>query len=224
MSTLTTPPVSTLLQTLFADAEATDGPALQRLRAGVDERGFMEAMRDHRSFYGKLRDVYLPVSPDLGRLLYMLARARRAQTIVEFGLSFGISTIHLAAALRDNGGGRVISTEIEPSKIARARKNLDAAGLSDLVEIREGDARETLQGTFDGGIDMILFDGAKDLYRPLLEQLEPQLRPGAVVIADNTSMVDLLGPFLERVRNPENGYVSLALPMDGGCEVAVRAG
>ena len=54
--------------------------------------------------------------------------------------SFGISTLHLAAALRDNGGGRLITSEFEPSKVARARDNLTAAGLIDLLEIREGDA------------------------------------------------------------------------------------
>ncbi|MGG2362426.1 O-methyltransferase, partial [Salmonella enterica] len=85
-------------------------------------------------------------SPETCRLLYMLARAGRTRAIVEFGTSFGISTLHLAAALRDNGGGRLITTEFEPSKAAQARRNLDAAGLADLVEIREGDALQTLAG------------------------------------------------------------------------------
>jgi predicted O-methyltransferase YrrM len=80
-------------------------------------------------------------------LLFQLsesARFARARNIVEFGTSCGISTLHLAAALRDNGGGRLIRSEFERSKVARARKNLAAGGLSDLVEVREGDALETL--------------------------------------------------------------------------------
>ncbi|MCQ4380070.1 class I SAM-dependent methyltransferase, partial [Clostridioides difficile] len=73
-----------------------------------------------------------------------LARSGGARSIVEFGTSFGISTLHLAAALRDNGGGRLVTSEFEPSKGVRARANLAAAGLADLVEIREGDALRTL--------------------------------------------------------------------------------
>src|ERR1700749_3182445 len=102
----------------------------------------------------------------------MLARAAKARTIVEFGTSFGISTLHLAAALTDKGGGRPIRTGVEPSKVARARENLAAAGLSDLVEIREGDALETLARDLPEAIDLVLLDGAKPLYSPILSLLE----------------------------------------------------
>jgi len=66
-----------------------------------------------------------------GALLYMLARGNGARGIVEFGTSFGLSTIHLAAALRDNGGGKLIGTEFEPNKLVNARANLEAAGLAE---------------------------------------------------------------------------------------------
>lgn len=72
------------------------------------------------------------VSRETGTLLYMLARSVAARSMVEFGTSFGISTLHLAAALRDNGGGRRITTEFEPGKVARARANLAAGGLLEL--------------------------------------------------------------------------------------------
>ena len=94
----------------------------------------------------------------------MLARSIGAQNVVNFGTSFGISTLHLAAALRDNGGGRLIGSEFEPLKAARARKNLAAANLSDLVDIREGDALETFARDLPQSIDLVLLDGAKDLY------------------------------------------------------------
>ena len=100
----------------------------------------MRSKTDYRELYGRLKDLPLAVSRETGALLYMLARSSDARTIVEFGTSFGISTLHLAAALRDNGGGRLITSEFEPSKAARARENLTAGGLIDLVEIREGDA------------------------------------------------------------------------------------
>ena len=130
-------------------------------------------------------DNFLNVSADFGRFLYMCARARKAKRIVEFGTSFGISTIHLACALRDNGGGRLISTELEPTKAQRARENLEDAGLADLVDIRVGDALDTLKEGIDGDVDLVLLDGAFILYLPVLKLLEPHLRGGAFVIGDN---------------------------------------
>ena len=94
---------------------------------------------ERRYFGGTMPWTYrdLPVSRETGRLLYMLAHSIRARNIVEFGTSFGISTLHLAAALHDNDGGRLITCEFEPSKIARARANLTEGDLIGLVEIRE---------------------------------------------------------------------------------------
>ena len=133
--TLTQPGLSSLIDRLFAEADLAEDA---RLPAATDDRA------DYRQYYGQLKDQPLPVSRATGKLLYMLARSVRARNIVEFGTSFGISTLHLAAALRDNGGGRLIGSEFEPSKRKRARSDLSAGGRSDLVAIREGDALETL--------------------------------------------------------------------------------
>ncbi len=124
----------------------------------------MRSKTEYRDLYGRLKDLPLAVSRETGTLLYMLARSGGARTIVEFGTSFGISTLYLAAALRDNGGGRLITSEFEPSKVARARDNLTAGGLIDLVEIREGDALQTLSVDLPETIDLLLLDGAKALY------------------------------------------------------------
>ena len=158
MLTLTQPTLSMLIDRLFAEADAAEN--VRSPAAHASDRS------DYRQYYGLLKDQPLPVSRATGRLLYMLARSVRARTIVEFGTSFGISTLHLAAALRDNGGGRLIGSEFEPSKIARARANLGTAGLSDLVEIREGDALETLARDLPNSIDFVLLDGAKISIRP----------------------------------------------------------
>jgi predicted O-methyltransferase YrrM len=128
-----------------------------------------------------LGNLQLAVSPETGTLLYLLVRSSKARSSIEFGASIGISTLHLAAALRDNGGGRLVSTEFEPSKIAQARANIAAAGLSDLVEIREGDALETLARD--------LLDGAKALYPPVLALLEARLRPGAMIVGRQRGLV-----------------------------------
>src|SRR6185437_14522742 len=127
------------------------------------------------------------------------ARSSKARTIVEFGTSFGISTLHLAAALRDNGGGRLITSEFEPSKAQRAKANLKAGGLLDLVEIREGDALETLAQDPPETIDLVLLDGAKSLYSEILSLIESRLRPGALIVADNA---DMSPDYLKRVRAP----------------------
>src|ERR1700691_2650020 len=141
MTTLYTPPVSTLLARLFADAQATDATLDEKLATlSPEEREkLMTGATDYQATYSRMKDFHLAVSRETGTLLYMLVRATGARSIVEFGTSFGVSTLHPAAALKDNGGGRLIGTEFEPSKVAHARENVAAAGLSHLVEIREGD-------------------------------------------------------------------------------------
>ncbi len=69
-----------------------------------------------------MSEFYIPVTPESGRLLYALVRATRPATVVEFGMSFGISAIHLASAVRDNGSGRVVTTELSDTKIAAAKQ------------------------------------------------------------------------------------------------------
>ncbi len=179
----------------------------------------MRSRTDYLDFYGRLKDQPLPVSRETGALLYMLARNAGARTIVEFGTSFGLSTLHLAAALRDNGGGHLVTCEFEPSKVARARGNLVAAGLDDLVEIRVGDALQTLRTDLPGAIDLVLLDGAKALYPDILTLLESRLRPGALIVADNA---DDSPEYLARVRLPEAGYLSV--PFGEDVELSMRLG
>jgi predicted O-methyltransferase YrrM len=168
------------------------------------------------------RDVYIPVSAKQGAFLYLVARSIAARRIVEFGTSAGISTIYLAAAVRDNGGGIVIGSEIEPGKIAKARAHIEEAGLSDQVEVREGDARETLRDP-GGSVDMVLLDGMKDLYVPIIEMLAPHLRRGAVVLADNIfTFRKSLAPYRAHMRDIANGFQSVTLLLGDGTEYSVR--
>src|SRR2546423_1192985 len=133
MTTLSTSPVVELLPRLFADAAASTAKLHQMFGAlSHDERARVRNPdSDYRQLYHRVNEHYLAVAPETATLLYMLARMTRARAIVEFGTSFGISTIHLAAAVRDNGGGLVIGSELEPNKIATARGNLRAAGLGE---------------------------------------------------------------------------------------------
>jgi len=218
MSTLNTAPLAPLLDRLFEEAEAATSPALAEISREERDR-LMRSKTEYLDFYDRLKDLWLPVSRETGTLLYMLARSTKARTIVEFGTSFGISTLHLAAALRDNGGGRLITSEFEPSKVARARQNLVDGGLIDLVEIREGDALKTLSVDLPDAIDLLLLDGAKALYPDILGLLESRLRPGALIVADNA---DHCPEYLERVRAPAGGYMSTPFAED--VELSMRIG
>ena len=221
MNTLTQAPFASLLERLFAEAEAA-APALHAVISdfeGGEQARLMRSKTEYLGFYARLKDVPLPVSRETGALLYLLARSTGARHIVEFGTSFGISTLHLAAALRDNGGGRLLTTEFEPSKVAKARAHLAAGGVADLVEIREGDALRTLRADLPEQVDLLLLDGAKAIYPEVLALVEPRLRPGALVVADNA---DFSPEYLARVRAPGRGYLSL--PFGGDVELSMRLG
>jgi predicted O-methyltransferase YrrM len=156
----------------------------------------------------------------------MLARSCGARTVVEFGTSFGISTLHLAAAIRDNGRGRLITSVFEPSKVARAQENITEDGLVDLVEFRERDAMQTLSANLPERIGLALLDGAKGLYPDILDLVESRLRPSAFIVADNA---DHSPEYLARVRSSASGHMSapfsdaFGLSMRLGCIVPTDA-
>lgn len=211
--------------------ESRVAEALDRMYA--EARHQMEALR--RADFARLNeatpqeradalsDFYLPVTPEAGRLLYALVRASKPTTVVEFGMSLGISAIHLASAVRDNDRGAVVTTELSAAKVAAATKTFVDIGLDDVITVLAGDALHTLQ-TLSGAVDFVLLDGWKELYLPVLEILEPRMSPGALVIADNTSM-DELAPYLDYVRDPANGYVSVPFPAreSDSMEISCRA-
>jgi predicted O-methyltransferase YrrM len=221
MESLEDPKVAALLTRLHAEARgdiryfarALPSVALAWLR---DRDGWAAALEPH------LKNAFIPVEPAAGRFLYVTARAIGARHIVEFGTSFGISTLYLAAAVRDNGGGRVIGSELEPTKHARATAHLRAAGLDGFAEVRLGDARETLAKDLPETVDLLFLDGWKDLYLEMLDLVAPRLRPGAVVVGDNVrTFKKTLAPFVARLRSG-HGFASVTLPFFSGMEYAVR--
>jgi predicted O-methyltransferase YrrM len=198
-NTLQDPKVATVLDRMYTAAKSQ--MSLLRERIGDFDRPMSAQQRADA-----MSEFYIPVTPEAGRLLYALVRATRPTTVVEFGMSFGISAVHLASAVRDNGGGRVVTTELSATKIAAAKQTFAETGLDDQITILSGDALSTLADV-DGPIEFVLLDGWKDLYLPVIELLEPRLSTGALVVADNASAADMQ-PYLDRVRNPDNGYVS----------------
>ena len=216
--TLTAQPVADTLRRLHAQADAEDPPAKRRVDAREAELGARLAAAQRYELYG---DAPLSISRQVGELYYLLAVTSRPHTVVEFGASHAISTIYLAAGLRDAGGGTLITTEILTAKAELARENLRRAQLDDLVDLRVGDALTTLA---DGppDISMIVLDGRNDQYVAVLELLTPRLAPGGLVIADlNTDDPDIAA-YQRHVRSPHGAFFSTELPLDAGVELSVR--
>ncbi len=161
------------------------------------------------------------ITREVGYLAYLLALGRAGRRVVEFGASHGASTIYLAAALRDSGGGAITTTERHPGKAETASRNLEDAGLRDLVELRVGDARQTLAGLTEP-VDLLFLDGSNDLYLRVLELVEPRLGVNALVIADLSADDPDLLPYVRYVRTASNGYVSIEVPLASGVEVSAR--
>jgi predicted O-methyltransferase YrrM len=176
-----------------------------------------------------VRDKFVALDPEKCDLCYMLCRSIKARRVVEFGTSFGVSTIYLATAVRDTvraegGSGIVVGSEIEPTKAAIANANLADAGLRDFVEVRVGDARRTLKDV-GGPVDFLLLDSWIPLVRPVIDVVAPKLRPGAIVVCDNVQKYEReYADYTALVRNPKNGFRSVLLSHEGGLEISVKLG
>jgi predicted O-methyltransferase YrrM len=171
------------------------------------------------------RDKFVALGRDKAEFCYLLCRANNARRIVEAGTSYGVSTLYLAAAVRDNieiagGDGMVIGTEYEPDKARAAKANFEQAGLSRFIDLREGDLRETLK-QIDGPVDFMLVDIWITLARPALELVTRHLKPGAIVVCDNTEQYrDDYADYFEFLG--ASGFRTMTLPFDGGLELSVR--
>jgi caffeoyl-CoA O-methyltransferase len=122
------------------------------------------------------------VSPNEGKLLYLLAKIAGARRILEIGLLGGYSAMWLASALPSDG--KLVSLELEEKHAAVARKNLERAGLLTKVEIRVGDARQLLAG-LDPGFDLVFIDADKRSYPAYLDFALQLTRSGSLILADN---------------------------------------
>lgn len=126
------------------------------------------------------------VSPNEGRLLYMLAKMCGARKMLEIGTLGGFSTINLARALPDNG--KLISLEYSPKHAEVARANIERAGLSSKVEVRVGaglDLLPQMEADGEGPFDLFFIDADKENYPGYLEWAIKLSRPGSVILSDN---------------------------------------
>ena len=219
------PKVRTVLERLHAESAAQDGE-LGRYFGTRAREGTLDFKRLDDDANRFLADKLVALEPDKAYFCAQLCTALRARTVVEAGTSYGASTLHLAAAVRDvaradGGTARVIATEWEPAKAAAARANFAAADLDDVIELREGDLRSTL-ADLPTPIDFALIDIWTEMSRPALELIAPHLRPGAIVVADNTQMREPYADYFAFVDEPRNRLRTMTLPFEGGLEISVR--
>jgi predicted O-methyltransferase YrrM len=159
-----------------------------------------------------MKNAYIAVSREQGELMYRTILDNGYRHIVEYGTSFGISTIYLAAAARETGG-KVVTTELLPEKAEKARQNFVKAGLDDLIDIKVGDVMQTLTG-YAEPIDLLFLDGWKEQYLPLAQMLEPNFTQNALLVADNLGM-EGVKQYLQYVRNSPK-YRSQTIGTDKG--------
>jgi predicted O-methyltransferase YrrM len=218
LDTLRSATVATVLDRIYAVAAREDEAAKGRVRAREAEVGARLSQAQRYELYG---DAPQAITREVGELAYVLALGQAGRCVVEFGASHAASTICLAAALRDSGGGTLVTTESRLGKVHLARRNLADAGLSDLVELRVGDARQTLSVLAEP-VDLLFLDGSNDLYTDVLELVEPRLRGNALVVADLSADDPDLLSYLRYVREASNGYLSVEVPLAAGVELSVR--
>ncbi len=222
-SPLNDPKLEALLDRLHAQSEAQSDEAnayfTQRAQEGTLDRRNLFDDDMHRFFSDKM----VALDRDKAEFCYQLCRSLHAARVVEAGTSFGVSTLYLAAAVRDNQveNGLVIGTEYEPKKAEAARANFKAAGLSEFIELREGDLCQTLQDV-GGPVDFMLVD-IWDVALAALERVSSSLRQGAIVVCDNTTAhADAYRDYFEFVNDPKNRFRTMTLPFAGGFELTVR--
>ncbi|MEM8891249.1 MAG: class I SAM-dependent methyltransferase [Bacteroidota bacterium] len=195
---------------------------LNRLHNEANSQGFTILKGLSKGVFRPLRpedmkDAYIAISQGQGEYVYKLLLEKKAKSIVEFGTSFGISTLYLGAAAKTYGG-KVITTELLTEKCRVAQQNFEEAGLAEWIELREGDALETLKDSPEE-IDFLLMDGWNDLYLPLLKILEPRLTQGALIYTDNASFPSAK-PYLNYLKSKPEKYRSVRLQDEkGGSEL-----
>ena len=218
--------IDALLDRLYAQSNSQHEALGSYFSARAEEPEFDWNEFDERTNQF-LSDKLVALDRDKAEFCYQICRALGAKRVVEAGTSFGVSTLVLAAAVRDNlrrdgGEGIVIGTEYEPKKAEAARAHFAEAGLSGFVELREGDLRQTLVKV-GAPVDFMLIDIWTPMARPALELVAPCLRDGAVVIADNTAQFpDAYRDYFEFVNDPANHFRTMTLPFEGGLEFTVR--
>lgn len=158
------------------------------------------------------------ITRDTAEYISVFSRAVGAKTIVEIGTSVGYSTIWLALTAKTTRG-KVITYDIDPKKIEKAKVNLEEAGLSGFVEFIEGSPDDT---DIPHNIDLVFMDQEKEDYIRHFDKIFPNVRDGGVFVADNIiSHFEELRMYIDHVRDHPMCN-SLLLPVGKGLEITYK--
>ncbi len=134
--------------------------------------------------------------------------------MLEVGTSNGYSTIWLAAALKETGG-RLITLEFDRKRAEEAQAHLQEVGLDSIVDVRIGNALDEIPKC-DATFDLVFLDAEKNEYRRYLELALPNIRPGGLIVADDTvTMRDEMPDYVEFVFSTPLLH-SVDIPLDDG--------
>lgn len=169
----------------------------------------------------RLKNYSLAIDPQQGRFIYNCVLSKAPTCIVEYGTSFGISTIYAAKALQKLGRGQIIGSEIERTKIKIAKDNLQKCHLMSHVDIKEGDVLKSLSH-LDQPIDMLIMDGFPDLNLAVLQLLEPNLAPYCLILTDDAYLFHYeMQAYLAYLSTSEC-YSHQILPISDGMGLSVK--
>ena len=181
----------------------------------------------------------LAITLDTGMFFNIILKSIRAKRVLEVGTSTGYSTLWLADAIKyndpNNEDKHIITIEENPSKIKRARKNFEDAGVNDIIDIREGQAGDILRSMlkeYQDSIkekvkpfDFIFLDADKENCIDYFELTLPMLRVGGIIAADNIlhpeSCVPEMTMYAEYVKKKSN-VQSVTIPIGNGEEITIK--
>ena len=176
-----------------------------------------DTMENYESVLKRLEKTakqYTNIAPENGQFLSILIHAIQARNVLEVGTSNGYSTIWLATALKETGG-RLITLEFDRKRAEEAQTHLQEVGLDSVVEVRVGNALDEIPKC-DAIFDLVFLDAEKNEYRRYLELALPNIRPGGLIVADDTvTMRDEMPDYVEFVFNTLRLH-SVDIPLDDG--------
>ncbi len=186
---------------------------LVAMGADMDARK-TQAFRDQ--FIRDFRRTGLNTTPGDAMMLRILVEARGAKRGVEVGSATGYGAINMGIAF-ERTGGHLYTLDIDPRMVRATRENLEKVGLEDVVTVIEGDALQMLP-TIEGPVDFVFLDALKRDYFKYFKLLEPKLKPGAVIVADNVIQSEReMKDFLDFIQNsPDYDTVIIRASMEKG--------
>jgi predicted O-methyltransferase YrrM len=200
-------------------------PQVQKVIDELQERVTREAEQFSHGVPPDVNQLALAAGPETAGFLNLLIRTMGARRIVEVGTSIGYTALWLGEAARATGG-HVIGMEAIAPKHKQAVDHIARAGLSDVVEVRLGDAKAIVH-ELAGPIDLVFLDAWKDDYFAYFDALLPKLRVGGCVVADNITYPKNFRETMRRYQEHVRAYPNVRshlLSIGNGEEMSVRIG